>query len=161
MEFICRPDGHGLNLGERNTALFMAFVRDNPRVPWRLTPVLPESNKQRGFLEGGVLALIAYYQDGLDHTNSDDVRKVRDWMKEEFSSEWVELGGKSHLVPKSTKGRDALQPFLEKVLGWLMDNYAPPAEAIDPAKFKHWRDTVFPYGGPDNYIDYLVSLHIL
>jgi len=161
MEFICRPDGHGLNLGQRNTAIFVDFVRKNPNVPWKLSPVLPESNKQRGFLEGGVLPLITFYQDGLDHRNSDDVRKVREWMKEEFNGEMVELGGKVHLVPKSTKGRDALQPFLERVMDWLVENYQPPAQALDPNEFKRWQAEVFPYGGPPDFIGYLQELGVL
>ncbi len=161
MEFICRPDGNGLNLGQRNSAIFLDFVHNNPNVPWKLTPVLPESNKQRRFLEGAVLPLIAYYQEGFDHRKPEDVRKVRDWMKEEFSGEMVVIGGKAHLVPRSTKGREALQAFLERVLGWLQENYDPPVEALDPARFKEWRDTVFPYGGPDNYIDYLIEVGVL
>ena len=54
-----------------------------------------------------------------------------------------------------------LNEFVGRVMGWLNEDYAPPPEAIDPERFKHWRDTVFPYGGPDTYIDYLVSLNIL
>jgi hypothetical protein len=161
MEFICRPDGDGLNLGERNTALFLAFVRKNPRVPWKLTPVLPESAKQRRWFEGGVVPLVAYYAENLDHRNPDDLRQVREWLKAEFNSEYVVVASKSHLVPKSTKGRDALQPFLERVVAWLVENYQPPQEALDPASFKVWQDTVFPSGGPDNYIDYLQSTGLL
>ena len=162
MEFLGRitPDG-GLNFGERNGVIFKRYLADNPGIVLRITPVLPESGKQRRFLEGAVLPLITYFQEGLDHRNSDDVRKVRDWMKEEFCSEMVVLGGKAHLVPKSTKGRENLQPFLENVLGWLMENYAPPPEAIDPGKYKYWRDTVFPSGGPDNYITYLEEIGVL
>lgn len=155
MEFICRPDGHGLNLGQRNTAIFLDFVRKNPKVPWRLAPILPESNKQRRYLEGAVIPLVTYYQEGMDHHSHEDIRTVREWLKEEFNGQMVVIGGKAHLIAKSTKGRDALQPFLELVVGWLQDNYAPPAEATDPNEFKRWRDTIFPAGGPDNYIDYL------
>lgn len=97
----------------------------------------------------------------MDHRSHEDVRRVREWMKEEFNGEMVELGGKVHLVPMSTKGREALQAFLERVMTWLIENYSPPAEAIDPEKFKHWRDVVFPQGGPDNYIDYLHETKIL
>jgi hypothetical protein len=162
MEFLGRiKHGGGLDFGERNGVIFKRYLAEHPGMVLKITPVLPESGKQRGFLEGGVLPLIAYYQEGLDHRNAEDVRKVRDWMHEEFSSEWVELAGKAHLVPKSTKGRDNLQRFLESVLGWLVENYAPPQEALSPEKFKHWREAVFPFGGPDNYIDYLVSLNIL
>jgi hypothetical protein len=43
MEFIARPTpGGGLNLGSRNTAIFDDFVKKNPNVPWKLSPVLPE-----------------------------------------------------------------------------------------------------------------------
>jgi hypothetical protein len=161
MEFICRPDGHGLNLGQRNTAIFLAFVRDNPRVPWKLSPVLPESNKQRRYLEGAIIPLITYYQDGLDHRNADDCRKVREWLKEEFNGELVEIGGKAHRIAKSTKGREALVAFLERVVDWLVENYQPPAQALDPESFKEWRDTIFPSGGPDNYIDYLKAQKII
>ena len=59
----------------------------------------------------------------------------------------MSFGGKNHRIAKSTKGREALQPFLERVIEWLQENYAPPAEALDPEQFKAWRDTVFPYGG--------------
>lgn len=39
-----------------------------------------------------------------------------------------------------------------------MENYAPPQEVLDPERFKIWPDTVFPFGGPDNYIDFWVRL---
>ena len=42
-----------------------------------------------------------------------------------------------------------------------MENYQPPAQALDPERFKEWRDTIFPALGPDNYTDYLVSVGIL
>jgi hypothetical protein len=53
MEFVARTtsDG-GLNLGARNTAIFDDFVKKNPNVPWKLAPVLPESQKQRRFYHG-------------------------------------------------------------------------------------------------------------
>ena len=39
------------------------------------------------------------------------------------------------------------------------DNYAPPAQAMEPASFKQWRDTVM--DGPDNFIDWLVAEGVL
>ena len=30
-------------MGQRNTAMFLNFVKENPRVPWKLTLMLPES----------------------------------------------------------------------------------------------------------------------
>ena len=74
------------------------------------------------------------------------------------SAQTVVVGGKAHLVPKSTKGREALNAFLERVVAWLMENYEPPQEALNPENYKEWRDTIFPDGGPDNYIDYMVDM---
>jgi hypothetical protein len=168
MEFICRiSKDHGLDFGERNRAIFKAYMRDNPGMVLKITPVLPESNKQRGFLEGAVIPLVTFYQEGMDHRNGDDVRRVREWLKLEFNGEMLNIGrrigsgGQMHLIAKSTKGRDALQPFLERVLEWLQENYAPPSEALDPEKYKVWRETIFPSGGPADYISYLQEVGML
>ena len=66
-----------------------------------------------------------------------------------------------HRIGKSTKGREALNAFLERVIGWLIDNYAPPAEALDAEKLKVWRDTIFPTSVEDYYIDCLKSIGTL
>jgi hypothetical protein len=123
--------------------------------------VLPESDKQRRYFEGAIVPLIAWYQEGFDHRSSEDCRRVREWLKEEFHAEQVIIAGKPHRIAKSTKGRDALQPFLERVMDWLIENYQPPVQARDVEEFRHWRDTVFAFGGPDNFIDYLKSLNVL
>ena len=86
---------------------------------------------------------------------------MREWLKEEFNGEFVSVGGKAHRVAKSTKGRDALQPFIERVVAWLIENYQPPHEALDPESFKRWQAEVFPSGGPDDYIDYLCGRNLL
>jgi hypothetical protein len=162
MEFTFRVDPDGaLQLGQRNTAIFLDFVKNNPNVPWRLAPVLPESSKQRRYFEGAVVPLVAFYQDGMDHRNQEDLRRVREWLKEEFNGELVIIAGKAHRIGRSTKGREALRPFLERVLDWLVENYQPPAQTLDPGSFREWRDTIFPSAGPDNYIDYLRSIGIL
>lgn len=162
MEFIGRIQKDGdIDFGERNGAIFRKMLRDNPGMLLKITQVLPESDKQRRFLEGAVIPLATFHQEGLDYRNPDDCRKVREWLKEEFNSELVVVGGRAHRIAKSTKGREALQPFLERVVTWLIENYAPPSEALDPDAYKHWRDTVFPTGGPDTYIDYLLTCGIL
>jgi hypothetical protein len=68
---------------------------------------------------------------------------VREWLKREFSGEIMMNGGTAHHIGRSTKGQDALQRFLERAMDWLVENYAPPQEALDPARYKVWRDTVF------------------
>jgi hypothetical protein len=160
MEFIFRAsrDG-GMDFGDRNRALFQQYLKANPGVLCKITPVLPESNKQRRFLEGGLIPLVAYYQEGMDHRNADDRASVREWLKTEFNGHMVLIAGEAHKVPKSTRGREVLNRFVEDVVAWLQDNYSPPAQALEPASFKQWRDTVME--GPDNYIDWLVAEGVL
>src|SRR3990167_5491906 len=158
-----KTDASGLELGsDWHRANFKKFLQENKGARVKLELMLPESRKQRGYLEGCVVSLIAFYQEGMDHRNPNDLRKVREWLHQEFNSELVVVAGKIKTVGKSTKGRKELNAFLERVMDWLVEQYAPPAEAIDPGKYKLWRDTVFPFEqGPDNYIDYLQECGIL
>jgi hypothetical protein len=48
-----------------------------------------------------------------------------------------------------------------RLLDWLVGNYAPPEAALDPERYKAWRDTIMPDGGPGNYIDYLAMIGVL
>ena len=162
MEFQCRGTAQGtLDFGPYNRAKFMQFLRENPGIRLRITPELPESGRLRRYFEGAIVPLIAFYQEGMDYRSSEDRRRIREWLKEEFNGEMVQIGGSVHVVAKSTKGRAVLNPFVERVLDWMHENYAPPAEALDPERFKTWRDTIFPFGGPDNFIDYNVETGIL
>jgi hypothetical protein len=45
-------------------------------------------------------------------------------------------------------------------MDWLIENYQPPQEAIDPEKYKHWKETIFPVKSADNYIDNLIEIGI-
>ncbi|MGA8902708.1 hypothetical protein [Bradyrhizobium sp.] len=126
-----------------------------------MKPDLPESGRMRRYYEGAVVPLVAFYQEGMDHHDGEDRRKVREWLNQEFNGEMVNIDGKMQGVGRSTKGREHLQPFLERVLDWLNENYNPPSEALDPEKYKNWRDTIFPDGGPTTYIDYLIETGIL
>lgn len=154
-----RPDG-GLEFGSYTKMHLKKFIKENPNMPFELKPQFPESTKQRGYFEGGICPLVAFYQEGMEHRNSKDVERVREWLKIEFNGEIINFRGKTHRIAKSTKNR-LNQGFLERVVDYIIENYAPPMEALDPEKYKHWRDAVYPYGGADNYIDYLVELNII
>lgn len=154
-----KKDG-GLEFGPYIRVALKNFIKANPGMPFELLPVMPESNKQRRFFEGAICPLVVFYQEGMDHHNNKDIEKVRDWLKMEFNAELVEIGGKIHKIAKSTKNR-LNQGFLDRVMDYIMDNYNPPNEAVDPNKYKYWKDVVFPYGGPENYIDYLLELKLL
>jgi hypothetical protein len=41
---------------------------------------------------------------------------VREWLKAEFNGELVVIDDKVHRIGKSTKGREALNAFLERVI---------------------------------------------
>jgi hypothetical protein len=150
----------GLDFGAYTKQWLKTFIKENPNMPFELKPLLPESIKQRKFFEGAVCPLVAFYHEGLDHRDWKDIEKVREWLKIEFNGEFVNINNKIHKIAQSTKNK-LNQGFLERVIDYVIENYAPPIEALDPEKYKHWRDTVFPFGGPDNYIDYLVELNIL
>jgi hypothetical protein len=161
MEFDCRGINGGLQFSPHTRAQLVQFLRENPGMRFTLTPDLPESGRLRRYYEGAVVPLIAFYQEGFDHHNGEDRRKIREWLKQEFNGEMVKIGDKMQVVGRTTKGRARLNPFVERVVDWLTENYNPPQEALDPEKYKHWRDTIFPDGGPDNYIDYLVQVGLL
>jgi hypothetical protein len=96
--------------------------------------------------------MVTYYQEGLDHRNTKDNEKVREWLKMEFNGEFITMKGKAIKVPGSTKNK--LKEFTERVMDW-MNGEGYQVELLDPKDYKKWRDTVFPFGGPDNFIDYL------
>lgn len=162
MEFQCTGTAEGrLDFGPYNRGKFLGFLKEHPGIRLTISAQLPESGKLRRYYEGAIVPLITFYQEGMDHRSGEDRRKVREWLKQEFNGDMVEIAGKMQIVGKTTKGRAALNPFVERVTDWLVDNYSPPAEALTPEKYKNWRDTIFPYGGPDNYIDYLCEIGLL
>src|SRR3954447_17400224 len=114
MEFQCRgmPEGV-LKFDPQDRGRLKQYIADNPGARFKLVPQLPESRKMREFLEGGIIPLIAHFQEGMDHRNSDDLARVREWCKEEFNGELVAIGGVMHKIGKSTKGRESLTAFLE------------------------------------------------
>jgi hypothetical protein len=141
MEFICRisRDG-GMDFGERNRVYFKSYLKAHPGVLLKITPVLPESDKQRRYLEGAVVPLATYYQEGMDHRNADDRASVREWLKLELAN--GACGRRGAQNRKVEWGREVLNQFVEDVVGWLQDNYAPSAQALKLASLRELRDGV-------------------
>lgn len=160
--FWAKSDNGKFSLGsEHNAARFRQDLKDNIGARYKIERVIPESSKQRRFFEGGIIPLITYYQEGMDYKNSEDLDNVREWIKLEFNGEYdINIAGKIHKKAKSTKGM-LNKGFLERVIDWFIEQYAPPMEALDPEKYKDWRDRIRPAGGEENYIDHLISLRIL
>lgn len=141
---------------EHNAIRFKEFLKKNPDIRFKIDPLTPESNKQRGFFEGGVVPLITYYQEGFDYNNWEDCKKVRDWLKIEFNGEFRVIAGKSVKLSKSTKGQ-LNKGFLENVIDWATEN-GYQTELLLPKDYEHWRDEIFPFGGPESYLDYLLEI---
>lgn len=154
--FQAKSDNGNLSLGtEYNRARFKQFLKDNHGVRLKIEPVYPESRKQRKFYHGAIVPLIAYYQDGMDYRDTKDLLNVHEWLKAEFNPHYVIIGGKSHKVPGSTSG-ELNKGFLERVSNWMEDQ-GYQIELLNPKDYEYWRDTIYPHGGPDNYIEYLVE----
>lgn len=152
MQFHGQYKADGFDFGDGRERL-LKHCKFNVGKRFILSDFLPESNKQRRFFEGAVIPMITYYQEGMDHRNSDDCRRVHEWVKMEFCPEIVVIKGKTVKVPGSTKGK--LQEFLvEKVLDWMSEN-GYKVELLVPDDYKHWKDIIYSSGGADNYIDYL------
>lgn len=162
MNFTARSNSQGvMEMNDYTRSLLRQYCKKHPNTPFEIKPRLPESNKLRGYFEGCLVSLMTFYQEHLDHHRTEDKEKVRNWIKEEFNADFVEVDGKAHKVGMSTKGRDVLNRVSIEVQQYLMEQHATPEEAMDPKKYKYWRDAVFPYSGPDNWIDYLVERKVL
>ncbi len=161
MKFIAESSKEGkLSLrNEHERERFSKFLMANKGIRLSIEPVTPESRKQRGFFEGAIVPLYAYHQEGIDHRNPDDLRKVREWLKVEFNSEMVVVKGKVHRIGGSTKG-SLNRGFIERVMDDMAENgYSP--ELLNPAEYRKWKEEVFPYGGAGNYIDHLADRGLL
>ncbi len=149
-----------LSLGsDYNRARFSEFLKKNPKIRLKIEPQTPESRHQRNFFEGAVIPLIVYYQEGWDYKDSNDCKAMREVLKNELWSEYRIIGGKSVKVGKSTKG-ELNRGFLDAVLDWMTDQ-GYQTDVLVPKDYKKWKNEVYPFGGPDNYIDYLVSINKL
>ena len=154
-----KVDG-GLEFGTYTKYNLKKFIKENPNMPFELRPIFAESTSQRGWFEGALVPLVTFYQEGMDYRNSKHNQKVREWLKLEFNGELVTVGGKVHKIAQSTSNKLNLG-FLERVTDWLIENYAPPIEAMNPKAWKHWHDAIYPYGGPETYIEYLLERNII
>lgn len=136
---------------------FAKFVKFHEGKRLWITPTFKESDKQRAFFEGAIVPLVAFFQEGMDYTNSEDLRNVREWLKIEFNGGFVNIQGKSYKIGKSTQGK-LNDGFIEAIIDWLEENYGiDRTKVLNPKDYKEWRDEVYPFGGPDNFIEYLLE----
>jgi len=155
--FLCRANRNGtLNFSPYNRIRLKEWMKENHGRLMKLTAKHVESAEQRGWFEGGLIPFITYHQDNMDHHEADDRHKVREWLKLEFNADMVAIGGKTHMIAQSTKGV-LNEGIIENILAWCEDQ-GMKVELLDPKIYKKWRDEIRPFGGPDNFIDYLVKI---
>lgn len=148
-------EGTGFDFGD-NAEKFKAWAKKNPKMRMHIEALLPESKKQRRFYEGAVVPLVTFFQEGFDHKLSEDNEKMHNWLNQEFNPAFFVLNGATIKIAGSSKGK--LAETTNKVIDWLEENYGiDRMKVLNPKDYLHWRDTIFPYGGPDNYVDFLVE----
>lgn len=135
------------------------MVREGVKL-FELKPRYRESRKQRGFYHGAICGLFAYFHEKLDHHEPKDIALVHEWLKIELNGEFVVINGKANKIGKTTKG-ELNEGYIERCIAYLVENYGLEESLLDTAKYKYWRDAVYPHGGADNYIDYLVDIGLL
>jgi hypothetical protein len=152
--FICRADKDGkLIFSDYNRLRFKEWLKTNHGRLLVIKPKHLESKKQRGWFEASLIPFITYYQENLDYHNPKHLEMVRQWLKIEFNADLINIGGKVHKIAKSTSG-ELNEGLIERILAWA-EEQGYDTSVLDIKMYKNWRDTIYPYGGPDNYIDYL------
>lgn len=155
---LAKPDG-SLDMTIYQRATLKDTIKENAGSRLRLIieKETPESNKQRRMFEGGYIPLWVYL-DGGEWRNSDVLAQYREVAKRQFNGAYVMIAGKSELVGQSTKGV-LNEGFLEKLGDFIEEQYGVEKNnVLNPEEYKYWRDKVFPYGGPETYIEYLITL---
>lgn len=91
----------------------------------------------------------------MNHNNPEDNVAMREILKMEHNADIRMFNGKSVKYAKSTSGGE-LDDFTKRVEAW-MEEQGYQTELLNPKEYKKWRDTIRPFGGPANYIDYLLE----
>lgn len=159
---ISNPEGR-LVMSDYSKLMLRKVAKEHPGTRFKIEQLLPESSKLRGYFEGALIPLYMFFQENLDHRDSSQHEIAREQVKMAFNADitFNPITGSTEKIALSTKGRVVLQRVSEDLQDWLVEQYAVRPEVLDPKNYKHWRDTIFPYGGAENYIDYCVEKGIL
>ncbi len=135
---------------------FRAYLKENIGLRLEISPIVPESPRQRAYYHGAVLPMWAFL-DGLDYKDVGILEQMHEIAKREFNGEIIVVNGKKQKVGKSSKGL-LNSGYLERVIDYLVENYAiDPGAVLNPDQYKYFRDAIFPVSDHEDYIDYLLS----
>lgn len=150
-----------LDFGDYNKKRIAQDIKENEGAKYELQRLTVESKELRGFYEGGVIALWVFL-DGNDWRDSRVHQHYHDQANREFNGEIIIRNKKPEKMGKSSKGKLIKDGLCEKVIEYLEDNYGIDRnEVLDPEKYKNWLIKIFPYGGLETYIEYLLSINKL
>lgn len=151
-----------IEIGEFQWKKMVKEIKDNPNAPIVISSLLPESRQQRRYLEGGLIPLFVFFQ-GNDYTDTAQIEDARQDIMDEVLgvSRLNRLTGKVEVHAQSSKGKDNLNKVCEWLIAYLFEQYDCPHKAVDHEQFKVWRDTIYPEGGPDDWITYLIETGVL
>jgi hypothetical protein len=153
--FIAQSRDGNLFLGDQADS-FREVLKKNPGMRFTIDPLLPDSRQQRKFYHGAVIPLWAYL-DGKNYKDNYILDSMHELAKIEFNGEILVANGKSTRIGKTSRGK-LNQGYIDRIVDYLEENYGIDRKiALNPKDYKHWRDVIFPYGGPDNYIGYLIE----
>ena len=154
--FHAQSLGNKLSFGTSyNRERFLWDLKENPHARYRIERITPENRKVQRFYHGACIPLWAFLN-GLDYRDGNILGELHAQAKREFNGDMIIVDGNPVKIGLSTKGK--LRVILDKFVDYLEENYAIDRdEVLNNEKFKYWRDVIFPGGGPDNYIDYLVD----
>lgn len=158
-KFYAKSKKGNLNLlTDRNREGLKKDLAENDGARYTIERITPESIEQRGFYHGAVLRLWAYLNE-LNYKDHNVIENMHKWAKEEFNGEMVIVDGKQKVFGKSTKGK-LNGGYIDRIVDHLEEQYAiDRKEVLDPENYKQWRYKLQPEeGGPDDYIDYLISV---
>lgn len=139
---------------------FKIFLKNHEGARIEFVPIVPESKNQRKFYHGAVIPLWVYL-DGKDHRNSDILEQQHEIAKLEFNSTLVVSNGKTYRIGQTSKQKLATG-FIETIIGYLQEQYGiDPMKVLNPIEYKKWKNEIYPFGGADNFVDYMVEIGLL
>lgn len=119
-----------------------------------------ESRSQRKMYQGAYIPLWAYL-DGKDYKNNDVLKAMHEIAKLEFNGDFMIVNGKTQKYGKSTIGK-LNEGYMNRFLDYLVENYGiDPTIVLNPKLYKKWKTEVWPYGGPSDFISYMLELKLL
>jgi len=159
--FLANVRNGAFNFGsDYNKQRFLEDARQNEGARYRIERITPESQKQRGFLHGAVYPLWVYLDEN-DHRDSNIIDHYHHEAKKEFNGGMIVRDGEMEKYGKSTKGV-LNKGYLDRVIDNLEAHYGiDRGIVLDTKQYKHWKDDIYPAGGPDNYVDYMVEIGLL